>query len=435
MNAAILTLTLPRYTARTVADARELPPFVRRSAVIEDARVEISPIVADVAERGDAAVRFWSRKLDGTAPDPLAIPLDGAGATVAPVAREALALAAERISRFHRATAPAPVVDAADGLRLSRRFEPYRQVGVYVPGGRAIYPSSVLMLAIPAREAGVKRVVLTTPPGPGGTIPDSILYAAALAGVDQVFAIGGAQAIAALAYGTETVPAVDCIVGPGNRYVTAAKTLVTDRVAIDAPAGPSEIALLADNTATPAIAAADIVAQLEHDTDARALVVTPNAAWLDAVDLALAKCLDGLDTAATVRAALAASAAITVPDLAVGADIVSAWSPEHLVVWVEEPESIVARTRHAGAVFVGGGAPVALGDYVAGPSHTLPTGGAARCWAGVGTDTFGRWVSVIEEGSAAVTADLARAAAVLADLEGLPAHAASLRLRCKKDDE
>lgn len=420
---------LTRYRARTLSGALDLPFFRRRSGTIEDAREDVEPIVADVAERGDAALAEWSRRLDGAAPAPLRVSLDGAGADLSAEVRDALELAADRIRRFHERTAPRGRVEADDGLAMERVFEPFDRVGLYVPGGRAAYPSTVLMLAIPARVAGVGRVVAVTPPGPDGGVGSGVRAAAAIAGVDDLFAVGGAQGVAALACGTETVPRVRAIVGPGNRWVTAAKALVSDRVAIDMPAGPSEIAILADSTADPGWAAVDVLAQLEHDPDARALVVTPDAGWLDAVDIALGRRLPGLATAGTIRAALAESAAVVVPDLETGARVVSAWAPEHLSVSVADPGPVVAAIRGSGAIFVGGRAPVALGDYLAGPNHTLPTGGSAAFRSGLGVEAFGRWSSRVREGEDDVAVPLLEAAAVLADLEGLPAHAASLRAR------
>ncbi|MDX1661998.1 MAG: histidinol dehydrogenase [Gemmatimonadota bacterium] len=420
---------LARYRADALAAALDLPPFRRRAGTLEDAREDVAPIVADVADRGDDAVADWSRRLDGIAPDPLAVPPDPDGEGLPPEAREALVLAAERIRRFHERTAPERRVSAGDGLAMERVFEPFDRVGLYVPGGRAAYPSTVLMLAIPARVAGVERVVAVTPPGPGGEVGPGVRFAAHLAGVDDLFAVGGAQGIASLAFGTSTVPRVRAIVGPGNRWVTAAKALVADRVAIDMPAGPSEIAILADRVADPDWAAADVLAQLEHDPDARALVVSPDPRWLDAVDAALERRLPELATAETIRSALAESAAIVVPDLELGAEVVSAWAPEHLSIVVEDAESIVERVRGSGATFVGAAAPVALGDYVAGPNHTLPTGGTAAFRSGLGVEAFGRWTSVVREASPEVVDPLLGAAAALADLEGLPAHAASLRAR------
>ncbi len=420
---------LRRFGVESLSEAVVLPPFRRRSGTIEDARDEVAPIVADVASRGDAAVADWSRRLDGVAPDPLRVPLDRDGETVPAAARRALVLAAERIRRFHERTAPPRRLPADDGLAMERVFEPFERVGIYVPGGRAAYPSTVLMLAIPARVAGVGRVVAVTPPGADGEVGPGVRFAAGLAGVDDLFAVGGAQAVAALAHGTGTVPAVQAIVGPGNRWVTAAKALVSDRVAIDVAAGPSEIAILADGGASADWAAADVLAQLEHDPDARALVVATDPDWLDAVDRAIGRRLTDLATGATIRAALAESAAVVVPDLKLGAEIVSAWAPEHLSVVVADPESVLTGVRGSGATFIGERAPVALGDYLAGPNHTLPTGGTAAFRSGLGVEAYGRWSSRVREAEPDVVEPLLAAAAALADLEGLPAHAASLRAR------
>lgn len=419
---------LPRFRATSVDEARALPPFVDRATGASDARAVVEPIVADVAERGDAALVEWAEKLDGARPG--RVETGDAEAGVPEEARGALALAAERIERFHRRTAPRRRIRADDVLRMARVFEPFERVGLYVPGGRARYPSTVLMLAIPARVAGVEEVVVVTPPGPEGAVSAAVRCAAALAGVEEMWAVGGAQAVAALAFGTGTIRRVDAIVGPGNRYVTAAKAAVADRVAIDMPAGPSEIAIVADGSTEADLAAADVLAQLEHDPDARALVVATDPGWLDAVDAALASRLQGLETADTIRATTASSGSIEVPDLALGAAVTSAWAGEHVSVLVAEPGRIVPRIRSSGATFVGPRAPVALGDYVAGPSHTLPTGGTARFRSGLGVEAFGRWTSVVDRAPSDEEAvPLLEAAATLADLEGLPAHAASLRAR------
>jgi len=424
--------SLPRYRAGSVAEARALPPFVDRAAMAEDAREVIAPIVADVAGRGDAAVREWAEKLDGA--PPVRMGVNEAGEGVPAGAREALELAARRIERFHRRTAPPARIRADDVFRMERRFDPFERVGLYVPGGRAAYPSTLLMLAIPARVAGVREVVVVTPPAADGTVPPSVRLAARVAEVDALWAVGGAQAIAALAYGTETIPRADAIVGPGNRFVAAAKASVADRVAIDLPAGPSEIALVADGSTDAGLAAADVLAQLEHDPDARALVVSTDVVWLDAVDRALEARLPGLSTAETIRGAMASSGAIEVPDPGLAADVVSSWASEHVSLLVSRPGRILPRIRSSGATFVGPRVPVALGDYVAGPNHTLPTGGTGRFRSGLGVEAYGRWTCVVDrEVEGEDPAPLLRAAAMLADLEGLPAHAASLRARLEAD--
>lgn len=419
---------LPRFRVTSVEQARALPPFVDRAAMEVDARASVEPIVADVAERGDAALAEWAEKLDGARPS--RVEPDGADSELSEEARGALELAAERIERFHRRTAPRRRIRADDVLRMSRVFEPFARVGLYVPGGRAVYPSTMLMLAIPARVAGVAETVVVTPPRPDGSVSPAVRCAASLAGVGEMWAVGGAHAVAALAFGTASIRGVEAIVGPGNRYVTAAKAIVSDRVAIDLPAGPSEIAIVADGSTDPALAAADALAQLEHDPDARALVVATDAAWLDAVDDALESRVETYATGATIRAAMRSSAAIEVPDPGVGTAVVSAWAAEHVALLVADPGRWLSGIRGAGATFVGARTPVALGDYLAGPNHTLPTGGAGRFRSGLGVEAFGRWTSVVDQAPAGETAaPLLAAAAVIADLEGLPAHAASLRAR------
>jgi histidinol dehydrogenase len=351
-----------------------------------------------------------------------------------PALRQALELAAGRIRRFHSATAPPGRVDADDGLTMRREFRAVRSAGLYVPGGTAAYPSSVLMLGIPARVAGVRRVVLASPPGAGGRLPDALLYAAQLAGVDEILRVGGAQAIAALAYGTESVTPVDVIAGPGNRYVTAAKRIVSGSVGIDGLAGPSEIAVIADGSGRADWAALDVVAQLEHDRDARALIVATDAAWLEEVAGEVARAAEVSPRCEILAAALAGSAGLVTPDLEVAARIVGVFAPEHLSVLTEDPERMAAAIGVAGAIFLGPYAPVAAGDYLAGPNHTLPTAGTARFLSGLGVETFGRWVSVIS-GDRASLGPLIEPAATLAEEEGLPAHAASLRARLQPNEE
>jgi histidinol dehydrogenase len=319
-------------------------------------------------------------------------------------------------------------VDADDGLTMRREFRPVRSAGLYVPGGSAAYPSTVLMLALPARAAGVERLVLATPPGLKGDLPPALLHAAWLAGVTEVYRVGGAQAIAALAYGTESIHPVEVVAGPGNRFVTAAKRIVFGTVGIDGLAGPSEIALVADGSTPPRWAALDVLAQLEHDPDARALVATPDAGWLERMAEELSAAAAASPRRAVLSASIAASAGVVLPDMELAARAAGAWAAEHLSILAKDPEHLLAWAEPAGAVFLGPFAPVAIGDYLAGPNHTLPTGGTARFLSGLGVDVFGRRVAVVG-GDAAALAPLLEPAAALAEAEGLPGHALSLRAR------
>ncbi|MDQ6773257.1 MAG: histidinol dehydrogenase [Candidatus Dormibacteraeota bacterium] len=392
-------------------------------------RLAVAEIVRRVAVEGDAALAEYGRRFDGWAPAPgetFAVPAgvwEAAAGRLPGNAVEALALAAARIRAFHAAQAFSDI-EGPDGLRLLVR--PVLAAGLYVPGGRAAYPSTVLMTAIPARVAGVRRVVLATPPAADGSVPDSILAAAAIAGVDQVYRVGGAQAIAALAHGTQSIPAVDVVAGPGNVYVMLAKREVFGAVGVDAIAGPTEIMVVADRSARPDYVAADLASQLEHDPMAWAVLVTDSAALADAVEEELTGLVERLDRAETVRAAhccivLAAS-------IGEAMRIANDFGPEHLEIVTGDPEAELALVENAGAVFLGGHAPVSLGDYVIGPNHTLPTAGSARFSSPLGVYSFLKRTSVAATGQAELLR-LAGAAKTLAGLEGLTAHANAIEVR------
>ncbi len=428
------TSSAPRLSVRrvrTLEEALRLPPFSDRARSLEEAAQVAASICADVRSRGDRALRDLTWRFDGVEVGSFKVPraeLDAARGRLPGALRAALELAAARIRRFHAATAPRWRVDGGDGLAMWREFRPVRSAGLYVPGGAAAYPSSVLMLGIPARLAGVQRVVLASPAGPAGRLPDVVLYAARLVEVDEVLRLGGAQAVAALAYGTESVTPVDVIAGPGNRYVTAAKRIVQGTVGIDVLAGPSEIAVIGDGSCPADWAALDVLAQLEHDADARALVVATDACWLEALGDALARAARASPRREILTASIAGSAGLIAPDLKLAARLASAYAPEHLSVLTRDPERVAADVPVAGAVFLGAFAPVAAGDYLAGPNHTLPTGGTARFCGGLGVETFGRRVAVVS-GDRRGLARLIEPAALLAEAEGLPGHAASLRAR------
>ena len=337
--------------------------------------------------------------------------------------RAALELAAGRIRAFHE-TERFEDVCGPDGLELLVR--PVRRVGLYVPGGRAAYPSTVLMTAIPARVAGVREVLLATPPAPDGTVSEFILAAAAIAGVDRVFRVGGAQAVAAFAYGTESVPQVDVIAGPGNVYVTLAKREVFGMVGVDAVAGPTEIMVVADKSAPAHYVAADLASQLEHDPMAWALLVTESGALADAVEESFADLAPRLDRAETVRAARCCI--VLTDSLTEAMRIANDFGPEHLEILAEQPAPLLAQVENAGAVFVGPYAPVSLGDYVIGPNHTLPTAGSARFSSPLGVYTFLKRTSVARVDAAGLRS-LHEAAVTLARMEGLTAHAHAIEVR------
>jgi histidinol dehydrogenase len=406
--------------------------FERATSNNPKIRDSVTAILADVRTRGDAALRELGARHDGVALEQFEVPRsawrEALAATPEPL-REAMTRAARNLRVAHEAWRPREErVTIEPGLVLGRRPDPLACVGVYAPGGRAVYPSSVLMGAIPARVAGVGEVVLCTPPQPEGRPAPAVLAAAELAGVDRVFAIGGAGAIAALAYGTATVPRVDRIVGPGNAWVAEAKLQVANTVGIDSPAGPSEVLVIADATSDPAFVARELVAQAEHDPRACAvaLVIGADPARMaTSIGAALESLVAASPRSTIVREALAGQGAlVTTRDLPRALEFVARYAPEHLVLAVEDAEALLPQVRHAGTVFVGPAAANAFGDYLTGGNHVLPTGGAARVASGLSTLDFVRWTTwqSITPGAAAALAD---DVAVFAMAEGLPGHAAA----------
>jgi histidinol dehydrogenase len=394
---------------------------------------KVAHLLERVRQEGDGALLSLTEAFDGVRPDPLQIPearLRQAWDQLPPALRQALELAHGRILEFHERQRPADLSHQGPfGERLGRRWRPVERAGLYVPGGRAAYPSTVLMNAVPARVAGVERIVMVTPPGRDGDPNPTVLAAAHLAGVREVYRVGGAQAIGALAWGTETIPRVDVITGPGNLWVTLAKKAVYGRVGIDSLAGPSEVLVIADHTARPEQVAADLMAQAEHDPLAAAILITTSEALAEAVPLAVAQQLADHPRAAIVRQALADWGLIVVcADLAEAARLSDNFAPEHLELLVEEPEPLAARIRHAGAIFLGPFSPEAVGDYLAGPNHTLPTGGTARFASALSVETFLRHTSLIHFNRAALEAT-GEAVMELARAEGLHSHGESVRRR------
>jgi histidinol dehydrogenase len=421
----LLRPTDPDYAQKLAAVA------ARSTTLPAEALARAGEIVGDVRARGDAAVREWTQRLDGRIPDPIELPRAEVAAAVQALPRDvvrALERAAERIRGFHERWRESSWEALEPGIRLGLRVQALARVGLYVPGGTARYPSTVLMTAIPARLAGVGEIVMTTP----GPSPEA-LAAAHLAGVDRVLALGGAQAVAALAYGTETVPRVDKIVGPGNAYVAAAKRLVFGDVAIDAIAGPSEVLVIADEQADPRLCAADLIAQAEHDRDAHAVLVTPSLALAQAVLAQLAEQLSDLPRRDIARAALAAHGAVVVTaDLDAAVEFANKFAPEHLGIAVADARGLAGRIRTAGACFVGGFTPEAVGDYLAGPNHVLPTGGSARFASPLGVWDFVRRSTVIEYDAGALASqagDIIR----LAKVEGLHGHGRAVAMRLEEE--
>ena len=414
----------------------------------DEAAAQVGQTVAEILEavrqRGDAAVLEYAARFDGveaSAVAELEIPPQrwAAALDAVPAAqREALELAAERIRAYHlRQKTESWSYTEPDGSILGQQVTPLERVGVYVPGGKAAYPSSALMNVLPARVAGVDEVTMLAP-APGGEINPLVLAAAQIAGVDRLFTIGGAQAVAALAYGTETIAAVDKIVGPGNAYVAEAKRRVFGHVGIDMVAGPSEIMIVCDGQTDPEWIAMDLFAQAEHDEDARAVLVCPDPLYLDQVQSAMERLLPAMERSEVIRAALnSRGALVCVRDLAEAADVVNFVAPEHLELSLIEPERMLSAVRHAGAVFLGRHSAEVFGDYCAGPNHVLPTSRTARFASPLGVYDFQKRTSLVHC-SAEGAARLGRIAAPIARGEGLTAHARSAEYRtqiCESESE
>jgi histidinol dehydrogenase len=406
--------------------------FERATSDNVGVRDHTAAILARVRRDGDTALRAMATEFDGVTLDTLEVPrrewtqaLDA----LDPSLRRAMERSADNVQRVHRAFLPtAQECESEPGIVVGRRPDPLGRVGVYAPGGRAAYPSSVLMGTIPARVAGVEEIVLCSPPVRDSGRPSPVvLAAAALAGADRVFALGGAGAVAAMAYGTNTVPRVDRIVGPGNAYVAEAKLQVSSVVAIDSPAGPSELLVLCDETADPMGVARELLAQAEHDPLAAVVAVTTSESLAQAIAEAIAQLLPSQPRGEIIAASLAGQGAILWSDsLDDAIEFANAYAAEHLQLVVAEPDAVLARLRNAGTVFVGPSASVAFGDYMTGANHVLPTGGLARSYSGLSTLDFVRWTTY-QRVSPAAAARLADDVGVFADAERLPGHAAAAR--------
>ncbi len=403
----------------------------------EDVEAAVRAIIADVAKRGDRALIELSRKFDRVDLETLGLRVDPAEIEAAArdcdrEAFEALQFARHRIEAYHRRQLPADehFVDPL-GVELSWRWTAIEAVGLYVPGGTAAYPSSVLMNAVPAKVAGVPRIVMAVP-APGGKLDALVLAAAKLTGVDEIFRVGGAQAIAALAYGTQTIAPVAKIVGPGNAYVAAAKRLVFGRVGIDMIAGPSEVLILADHTANPDWIAADLLAQAEHDVSAQAILITQGAALARAVEAGVAAQLETLPRGSVAAAAWRDfGAVILVEKLDAAVPLIDAIAPEHVEIMSDDADRLAAKIRNAGAIFLGAHTPEAIGDYVAGSNHVLPTARSARFSSGLGVLDFMKRTSILRLGAEEL-AKLGPAAIALGRAEGLEAHARSVAIRLNR---
>jgi histidinol dehydrogenase len=417
------------------SDGRVLKALIERR-LIDDPAIELRArqIVDRVRQEGDEALTTLTRELDCKFIDSLGLrvnppEIENAWRRSSPEFRKALQVAKTNISRFHRKQVSRSWSIGGKGIKLSQRFRPLGRVGIYVPGGKAAYPSTVLMNALPARIAGVRDIVMVTPANAEGKITPEVLAAAHACGITEIYRVGGAQAVAALAYGTESIPRVEKITGPGNAYVAAAKRIVFGTVGIDMIAGPTEVVVVADAAANPAFIAADLIAQAEHDELAAPIVVTTSAPLAPKIAAEVERQLTGAPREAIARKACERQGVIAiVKNLRAAADAVNAIAPEHLEVMTAAPRRFAALVDHAGSIFLGPWSTEALGDYVAGPNHTLPTSGSSRFSSPLGVADFFKFTNIIEISRKGFRS-LAPAAEVLAKSEGLYGHAASVTIR------
>jgi histidinol dehydrogenase len=418
-----------RFTGRIDALSLEDRRALIDRTISQDSSIRdtVTRIVESVRIRGDAALIDLARELDNVELTSIEVPstrIDASLTALSPALRSAMSRAARNIERVHTAQLPGEsTVDVEPGVRVSRRPDPLERVGIYAPGGTASYFSSVLMCAIPARIAGVREIVMCTPPGKDGFPAPELLAAAAIAGVDRVFSVGGAGAIAAMAFGTESIPKVDRIVGPGNAYVAEAKMQLASVVGIDSQAGPSELLVIADELASPDVIAREVIAQAEHDVRATVVVIAIGGTVATNIETALNDLIRSQSRSEIILDALSQRGGIITADSTSEAiELANAFAPEHLLIATRDAEQLAVRARNAGSVFVGETSSVAFGDYITGGNHVLPTGGTARWYSGLSTLDFVRWTTVQRVSRSAAQA-LSTDTALLADTEGLPAHA------------
>ena len=405
------------------------------SGEIEPQENTVKEIVTTVRKKGDRALIDYTEKFDRQVLEVGKLrvsgsELDAAYQQISQDLLHAIQLACQKIEAFHRQRMPKSWVQFDDDdVVLGKRYTPVDRAGLYVPGGRAAYPSTVLMNAIPAKVARVPRIVMVTPPGEAGKINPAVLVAAQEAGIEEIYRVGGAQAIAALAYGTETIPKVDVITGPGNIYVTLAKKMVYGTVGIDSLAGPSEVLVIADETANPTHVAVDLLAQAEHDPMAAAILITTDENTAKQVQKEVSRLLADHPRKTLTEKAIAHYGLIVIASsLEVAAELSNLFAPEHLELEVADPWGLIEQIRHAGAIFIGHSTPEAVGDYLAGPNHTLPTSGAARYASALGVETFMKHSSLIQYSDTALK-KMSSTIQILAQAEGLPSHGDSVRLR------
>ncbi len=396
---------------------------------------QVQPILDDVENNGDAGVQKYNQKFDGIKPDPLTVDPTSVSVTLDPVTEGAIERAMQNIYRFHREQiSPKLEVETMSGVVCSRVAKPIERVGLYIPGGTAPLPSTTMMLGIPAHIAGCKTIVIATPPDKNGNIPDSILYIAKKIGADTVLKAGGAQAIAAMAFGTDSVPKVDKIFGPGNQYVTAAKMILQNSeamVSIDLPAGPSEVLVIADEAADPSFVAADLLSQAEHGSDSQSVLVVTEKTNIKAIESEIEKQLDELPRKTFAAEALQKSFILVVNTLQSAMDFSNKYAPEHLIINTKNAGQLAEKVINAGSVFIGPWTPESMGDYASGTNHTLPTYGYARMYSGVSLHSFQKFITmqrISEEG----LRNLGPTVETLAEIEGLQAHKNAVRLRLNK---
>lgn len=421
---------------RYIEPAREEWQQLCLRTLADDAQVaeRVREIIAQVEREGDNAIRSLAKIIDKVELSAIEVTPEErkeAYTLVPQELREAIAKAANNITKFHLAQRFDPVrVETVPGVLCVQRAVPINRVGLYVPGGTAPLFSTVLMLAIPAKVAGCKEIVMCTPADKSGKVAPAVLFAAAVCGVERIFKVGGAQAVAAMAYGTETIPAVDKIFGPGNRYVTKAKELLSTKVAIDMPAGPSEVLVLADDEAVPSFVASDLLSQAEHGTDSQTILVCSNSSIADAVASELDEQLQQLPRKEIAQKALENSRIIVLSDADDRLDFVNMYAPEHLIISTFDPWGVSARVTSAGSVFVGNYTPESAGDYASGTNHTLPTAGWARSHSGVNVDSFVRKIT-FQSATPSGLLELGKTIVTMAQAEGLDAHANAVIERLK----
>jgi histidinol dehydrogenase len=419
-----------RQELQRISDRTHNEQIETQSAIVKE-------IIATVRKRGDEALLEYTQKFDGQiiTKDNIKVSgseIDAAYQQISPELLKAIQLAAKKIEAFHRQRVPKSWVKFEDDqVVLGRRYTPVDRAGLYVPGGRASYPSTVLMNAIPAKVAQVPRIAMVTPPSQDGKINPAVLVAASEAGVTEIYRVGGAQAVAALAYGTQTIPKVDVITGPGNIYVTLAKKEVYGTVGIDSLAGPSEVLIIADGNANPTHVAVDLLAQAEHDPMAASILITDCSVLAEKVQTEVTRLLEDHPRRILTEKSIAHYGVIILTEnLTEAAELSNLFAPEHLELEVESPWELVEYIRHAGAIFLGNSTPEAVGDYLAGPNHTLPTSGAARYASALGVETFMKYSSLIEYSPIALQ-KVSKAIIDLATAEGLASHSDSVKFRTK----